>query len=520
MSFTNLNEIIDLAEKQQTKIATFMIEKEVKQTGMTKEAIIKKMLDQFDIMEESVRKGTLDPIQSRTGLSGGDGYRLFKYAQSENSFIARTTLHTAANALAVSEVNAAMGRIVATPTAGSAGILPAVLVHALDSGRFTRDQIIESMFTASALGLVIANKASISGAAGGCQAEIGSATAMAAGALVELAGGTPTQVGHAVGIALKNSLGLVCDPVAGLVEIPCIYRNGLHAITAQAAADMALAGVKSIIPPDEVIQVMREVGQEMPESLRETGIGGLAGTPTGQKLKHQIFKVEADDGGPAKYKSAYDIVGPIMVGPSSSHTAGAVRIGNIAYQLLNEKPTSVTFTLMGSFAKTYQGHGTDLALLAGVLGLTTMDDQIPNAKEVAKKQDLTYSFTTRVLGSYHPNTVLVELAGESRKIKLLASSLGGGKVEVQELDHYPLKFSGEQPTLVLRHKDSRGVIAELTSLLHRNGFNIARLLNERSMIGGPAITICEVDHFVDDFLLTEIQRKLPIIEELLLIKTT
>lgn len=520
MSFTNLNEIIDLAEKQQTKIATFMIEKEVKQTGMTKEAIIKKMLDQFDIMEESVRKGTLDPIQSRTGLSGGDGYRLFKYAQSENSFIARTTLHTAANALAVSEVNAAMGRIVATPTAGSAGILPAVLVHALDSGRFTRDQIIESMFTASALGLVIANKASISGAAGGCQAEIGSATAMAAGALVELAGGTPTQVGHAVGIALKNSLGLVCDPVAGLVEIPCIYRNGLHAITAQAAADMALAGVKSIIPPDEVIQVMREVGQEMPESLRETGIGGLAGTPTGQKLKHQIFKVEADDGGPAKYKSAYDIVGPIMVGPSSSHTAGAVRIGNIAYQLLNEKPTSVTFTLMGSFAKTYQGHGTDLALLAGVLGLTTMDDQIPNAKEVAEKQDLTYSFTTRVLGSYHPNTVLVELAGESRKIKLLASSLGGGKVEVQELDHYPLKFSGEQPTLVLRHKDSRGVIAELTSLLHRNGFNIARLLNERSMIGGPAITICEVDHFVDDFLLTEIQRKLPIIEELLLIKTT
>lgn len=520
MSFTNLNEIIDLAEKQQTKIATFMIEKEVKQTGMTKEAIIKKMLDQFDIMEESVRKGTLDPIQSRTGLSGGDGYRLFKYAQSENSFIARTTLHTAANALAVSEVNAAMGRIVATPTAGSAGILPAVLVHALDSGRFTRDQIIESMFTASALGLVIANKASISGAAGGCQAEIGSATAMAAGALVELAGGTPTQVGHAVGIALKNSLGLVCDPVAGLVEIPCIYRNGLHAITAQAAADMALAGVKSIIPPDEVIQVMREVGQEMPESLRETGIGGLAGTPTGQKLKHQIFKVEADDGGPAKYKSAYDIVGPIMVGPSSSHTAGAVRIGNIAYQLLNEKPTSVTFTLMGSFAKTYQGHGTDLALLAGVLGLTTMDDQIPNAKEVAEKQGLTYSFTTRVLGSYHPNTVLVELAGESRKIKLLASSLGGGKVEVQELDHYPLKFSGEQPTLVLRHKDSRGVIAELTSLLHRNGFNIARLLNERSMIGGPAITICEVDHFVDDFLLTEIQRKLPIIEELLLIKTT
>ena len=207
------------------------------------------------------------------------------YAQNESSFVNPSTLNAAANALAVSEVNAAMGRIVATPTAGSAGILPAVLVHALDSGRFSREQIVQSIFTASALGLVIANKASISGAAGGCQAEIGSATAMAAGTLVELAGGTPNQVGNAVGIALKNSLGLVCDPVAGLVEIPCILRNGLHAITAQAAADMALAGVASVIPPDEVIKVMHEVGQQMPESLRETGIGGLAGTPTGEKIK-------------------------------------------------------------------------------------------------------------------------------------------------------------------------------------------------------------------------------------------
>lgn len=520
MSFTNLANLIDLADKKQTKIALLMIEKEAKQTGLTPAKIIAKMSEQFNIMEESVRKGTQDAVQSRTGLTGGDGHRLFKYAQSRDSFIDPTTLQVAANALAVSEVNAAMGRIVATPTAGSAGILPAVLVQVLDIGKFNRDQIIQSMFTASALGLVIANKASISGAAGGCQAEIGSATAMAAGALVELAGGSPTQVGHAVGIALKNSLGLVCDPVAGLVEIPCIYRNGLHAITAQAAADMALADVKSVIPVDEVIQVMHEVGQQMPESLRETGIGGLAGTPTGQKLKKQVLTDNSNDDGPAKYNSAYDIVGPIMVGPSSSHTAGAVRIGNIAYQLLNEKPASVTFTLMGSFAKTYQGHGTDLALLAGVLGLTTMDDQIPNAKEVAASQELSYSFTTRVLGSYHPNTVLIELVGESRKIKLLASSLGGGKVEVQELDNYPLKFSGEQPTLVLRHKDSRGVIAELTSILHQNGFNIARLLNERSTIGGSAITICEVDHFIDDLLLTEIQRKLPIIDELLLIKTT
>src|SRR4051812_46163140 len=432
MSFTSLKELIELAEKGNTTIAQIMLKTEEEQKGIPKEQLLEKMSEQLGVMEDAVRKGTENPVKSRTGLTGGDGYRMKLYAKRGLSFIHPKTLDTLSYALSVSEVNAAMGRIVATPTAGSAGILPAVLIHALESGRFKRDEIVLSMFTASALGLVVANKASISGAAGGCQAEVGSATAMAAGTLVELAGGTPEQVGNAVGIALKNSLGLVCDPVAGLVEIPCIIRNGLHAITAQAAADMALAGVASVIPPDEVIQVMHEVGQQMPESLRETGIGGLAGTPTGQKLKEQILGEKTSSSGPAKYQSAYEIIGPVMVGPSSSHTAGAVRIGNIAYQLLNEKPLFAKFTLMGSFADTYQGHGTDLALLAGVLGLTTMDDDIPNAKEVAEKNGLKYEFTKRVLGSYHPNTVLIELVGESRQVKVLASSLGGGKVEVQE----------------------------------------------------------------------------------------
>lgn len=519
MSFTSLEELIEMAEQEKKTIAELMIKAEEGQKGLSREKIIEIMAEQLHVMEEAVRKGTESPVMSRTGLTGGDGNRLYKYAQKGNSFVESKTLQTAANALAVSEVNAAMGRIVATPTAGAAGILPAVLVHAIDSGRFTRDQIVQSAFTASALGLVIANKASISGAAGGCQAEIGSATAMAAGTLVELAGGTPKQVGNAVGIALKNSLGLVCDPVAGLVEIPCIYRNGLHAITAQAAADMALAGVISIIPPDEVIQVMHEVGQQMPESLRETGIGGLAGTPTGQKLKEKVLGKKSSDSGPAKYQSAYEIIGPVMVGPSSSHTAGAVRIGNIAYQLLNEKPQFAKFTLMGSFAETYQGHGTDLALLAGVLGLTTMDDDIPNAKEVAEKNGLTYEFTKRVLGSYHPNTVLIELAGESHRIKLLASSLGGGKVEVQEFEDYPLKFSGERPTLVIRHSDRKGVIAELSRILQEKGFNIARMGNERSKMNGPAITICEVDNSVDESLLALIKSEIPIVEEILLVET-
>lgn len=288
MSFTQLKELIDIAKKKNITIGKLMLENEAEQSGRSESEILKQMEEQFQVMEESVRKGILEPAISRSGLTGGDAFRVHEYIEAGNTFVHPDTLKTMAYALSVSEVNAGMGRIVATPTAGSAGVLPAVMVYALDKG-YSREKIILSLMTAAALGLVIANSASISGAAGGCQAEIGSATAMAAGALVEIADGTPEQVGHAVGLALKNSLGLVCDPVGGLVEIPCIIRNGLHSITALAAADMALAGVKSIIPPDEVIEIMHEVGTEMPLSLRETGIGGVAGTPTGKRLKEQVF---------------------------------------------------------------------------------------------------------------------------------------------------------------------------------------------------------------------------------------
>ncbi|MEK4070023.1 L-serine ammonia-lyase, iron-sulfur-dependent subunit beta [Peribacillus sp. FSL R5-0717] len=223
--------------------------------------------------------------------------------------------------------------------------------------------------------------------------------------------------------------------------------------------------------------------------------------------------------GPAKYQSAYEIIGPVMFGPSSSHTAGAVRIGNIARQLLNEKPIYVKFSLMGSFAETYQGHGTDLALLAGVLGLSTMDDGIPNAKKIAEENGLQYEFTKRVLGSYHPNTVLVELTGGARTVKVLASSLGGGKVEVQEFDEYPFEFSGERPTLVIRHSDQKGVIAELSDILYQKGINIARMANERSKIIGAAITVCEIDNIIEDTLLSLLKREIPIIDEIVLVQT-
>jgi L-serine dehydratase len=296
VAFTQLKELIQDAERRQLSIGKLMLEVEQEQSGRSEEEIISQMEKQFEVMEEAVRRGIQQPVMSRSGMTGGDAWRMHEYIKQGNTFIHPETLMTMAYALSVSEVNAGMGRIVATPTAGSAGILPAVLVYALDTGRCSREAVILSLMTAAALGLVIANSASISGAAGGCQAEIGSATAMAAGALVEIGGGTPEQAGHAVGLALKNSLGLVCDPIGGLVEVPCIIRNGLHAITALAAADMALAGVKSIIPPDEVIQVMYEVGNEMPLSLRETGIGGLAGTPTGKALKEKVFNSKRGTG--------------------------------------------------------------------------------------------------------------------------------------------------------------------------------------------------------------------------------
>ena len=192
-------------------------------------------------------------------------------------------------ALAVSGCNASMGKIVATPTAGSCGILPGCLVSLYEDKSFDKKDIVMSIFTAAAFGLVIAQKASIAGAQGGCQAECGSASGMAAAALVELQGGSPQQAADACAIAIANQLGLVCDPVAGLVEIPCIKRNVAGVMIAFSAADMALAGIRSEIPVDECIDAMGEVGNAMPASLRETALGGLAATPTGLKLKEQVF---------------------------------------------------------------------------------------------------------------------------------------------------------------------------------------------------------------------------------------
>lgn len=220
-----------------------------------------------------------------------------------------------------------------------------------------------------------------------------------------------------------------------------------------------------------------------------------------------------------KYTSAFEIIGPIMVGPSSSHTAGAVRIGNIARQILDEQPSKVTFQLMGSFAETYQGHGTDLALLAGILGMTTASQDVPVADKIASQMGIDYLFTKANGGMHHPNTVLIEAKGPIRSVKLLASSLGGGKVEVQELNDLPVKFTGEKPTLVLYHTDQKGFLAKISHILDIEGYNIARLTLERRKKSGSAITICEVDEALREEIIQTMKASIPFLHDIRYVQT-
>ncbi|WP_153126878.1 L-serine ammonia-lyase, iron-sulfur-dependent, subunit alpha [Peribacillus tepidiphilus] len=289
--FRNVAELVELAESKGVKIAEIMIQQEMEVSGLSREKIIEKMEFNLKIMEEAVERG-LKGVQSVTGLTGGDAVLLQKYIQSGKALSGNLILDAVSKAVATNEVNAAMGTICATPTAGSAGVVPGTLFAVKEKLNPTRLEMIEFLFTAAAFGFVVANNASISGAAGGCQAEVGSASGMAAAAIVEMAGGTPNQAAEAMAITLKNMLGLVCDPVAGLVEVPCVKRNAMGAANAMVAADMALAGVKSRIPCDEVIDAMYRIGQTMPVALRETAEGGLAATPTGRMLEAKIFGVK------------------------------------------------------------------------------------------------------------------------------------------------------------------------------------------------------------------------------------
>ncbi len=286
--FRNVTELIGLANKANKKISEIMIEQEVEVTGRTKEEVLHLMERNLQVMEAAVARG-IGGVWSHSQLTGGDAVLMQKYIEKGNFLSGETILNAVAQAMATNEVNAAMGTICATPTAGSAGVVPGALFAVKNKLNPSRTQMIAFLFTAGAFGYVVANNASISGAAGGCQAEVGSAAGMAAAAIVEMAGGSAEQCGEAMAISLKNMLGLVCDPVAGLVEVPCVKRNAMGAANALVSADMALAGIKSRIPCDEVIGAMYRIGQTMPATLRETGQGGLAATPTGRKYEEKIF---------------------------------------------------------------------------------------------------------------------------------------------------------------------------------------------------------------------------------------
>lgn len=271
--FYSIKELVEQADKDfNGNIAELMIATEMELSGRSRDEIIHIMTKNLQVMKNSVTDG-LTPSKSISGLTGGDAVKMDTYLKSGKTLSDTTILTAVRNAIAVNELNAKMGLVCATPTAGSAGCLPAVLTTAINKLKLSEEEQLNFLFTAGAFGLVIGNNASISGAEGGCQAEVGSAF----------------QASQAVAFVIKNMLGLICDPVAGLVEVPCVKRNALGSSFALVAADMALAGIESQIPVDEVVDAMYQVGASLPTAFRETAEGGLAATPTGRRLQAQIF---------------------------------------------------------------------------------------------------------------------------------------------------------------------------------------------------------------------------------------
>ncbi len=293
LSYESFQSLVDAATSAGKKISEVVLADQAAAMHRTEEDVFQEMEASFDVMIASTHTGSDAALRSTSGLTGGEGAALLRYASEQNGGVGGTFFtHVIGRAMCTSNCNAAMGRIVATPTAGSCGILPGVLVTLYEDQNVPKRDIVMSIFTAAALGMVIARNASIAGAEGGCQAECGSASGMAAAALVELQGGTPQQCVDALGMSLINQLGLVCDPVAGLVEIPCVKRNASGAAIALTSASMALAGIPLYIPADECLSAMKSVGDTMSSALKETALGGLAATKTGKALRKQVYGEE------------------------------------------------------------------------------------------------------------------------------------------------------------------------------------------------------------------------------------
>lgn len=283
------------AEQQQKTLALVALETEARDQGRPVKEIRAALQRALDVMRGAIEKGLTGDLYSASGLVGGDAAKLRKNPVGP---LAETPFRDIlTRALAVQEVNAAMGVIVAAPTAGGAGVLPAILTGLANARSVPDEKVVDALATAGLIGAVVAERASLSGAEGGCQAETGAAAGMAAGAATEMLGGTPSQVGHAVALTMQGTLGLVCDPLGGLVELPCVFRNATGSAIALAGIEMALAGITFAIPVDEVIDVMGDIGREMDVRYRETAGGGLAATPTGRRLaKERLYQIKRADG--------------------------------------------------------------------------------------------------------------------------------------------------------------------------------------------------------------------------------
>ena len=286
MALDSIQEIFEKMQEGQKPFWKVVQDTDVEERQVTPEASFEKMRMTWKAMLETVDTYRGD-LRSLSGLVGGDGQRMAEFAASGKALAGDYLSQVITLALCTAESNACMRKIVAAPTAGACGVLPAVLIPLYRQG-VPEEEIVQGLYVAAGIGAVIAYRACIAGASGGCQAEIGSASAMAAGTLTAIRGGSAEQIGHATAMALKNLMGLVCDPVAGLVEVPCVKRNVVGAVNAASCADMALAGIESRIPVDQVIDCMGDVGHRMPEEFRETALGGLAATPMGQMVKQQM----------------------------------------------------------------------------------------------------------------------------------------------------------------------------------------------------------------------------------------
>lgn len=289
MIYKSLKEICEIAQKNGISFWKVVQQDDCKERNVEEAESFEQMRAMYHAMVHADEAYT-GTRKSNSGMVGGDGKRLESYVAEGKSMSGPFVGKVMERAVKMAESNACMRRIVAAPTAGSCGVLPAVLLTYADQICGEEDKIVEALYTAAGIGQIIAHRASISGAFGGCQAEIGSASAMAAGALIHLQGGNEKAICGGVAIALKSLLGLTCDPIGGLVEVPCVKRNVIGAVNAVTAADMILAGVSSVIPADEVIDVMGEIGNEMSKKYKETAEGGLATSPTGLRLTKQLDK--------------------------------------------------------------------------------------------------------------------------------------------------------------------------------------------------------------------------------------